>query len=313
MGGQRAPDRLIARRAARQDGVVSFDQLVALGLSARQIDRRVEAGRLHRLHRGVYTVGHRGLGVDGRRWAAVLALGDGAFLSYHSAADAHGMRASGSGLIDVSVRGRGGRRRHSGIRVHRPHALPDDEVTTLRGLPITTPARTLLDLAVAGLRERALETALDQAEQRRLLDFAELHALLARYPRRPGTRSLKAQLDRYRGPIDVRSKLERLLYELCDQHALPRPLENTGIEGRVRDFYWPDHRLVVEADSYRWHRSPSALNDDRERDVELTLAGYRTLRFTHEQITRQPAYVVQAIRGALTTVEVDKAPRVLAQ
>jgi very-short-patch-repair endonuclease len=106
-------------------------------------------------------------------------------------------------------------------------------------------------------------------------------------------------LDRYRGPIDVRSKLERLLYELCDDRDLPRPLENTGIEGRMRDFYWPNWRLVVEADSYGWHRSPSALNDDRERDVELTLAGYRTLRFTYEQVTRRPQYVARAILAAL--------------
>jgi very-short-patch-repair endonuclease len=106
-------------------------------------------------------------------------------------------------------------------------------------------------------------------------------------------------LDRYRGPGDVRSHLERLIYELCDAEGLPRPLVNTVIEGRVRDFYWPHCRLVVEADSYRWHRSPSALNDDRERDVELTLAGYRVLRFTYEQVTRRRAYVIRALRTAL--------------
>ena len=183
--------------------------------------------------------------------------------------------------------------------MHRPRALPDDEVTALRRLPITTPARTLLDLAAAGLRARALETALDLAEQQQLLSFAELHQLLARYPRRPGTRLLTAQLDRYRGPTDVRSHLERLFNELCDAQRLPRPLVNTVIEGRVRDFYWPHCRLVVETDSYRWHRSPSALNDDRERDVELTLAGFRVLRFTYEQVTKRPRYVIQAVRAAL--------------
>jgi very-short-patch-repair endonuclease len=106
-------------------------------------------------------------------------------------------------------------------------------------------------------------------------------------------------LERYRGPIDVRSELERLVYALCDDAGLPRPLENTVIEGRVRDFYWPHCRLVVEADSFAWHRSPSALNADRERDVELTLAGYHVLRFTYEQVTRRPRYVVEAIRTAL--------------
>jgi very-short-patch-repair endonuclease/predicted transcriptional regulator of viral defense system len=301
MGGQRAPDRLVAGIAARQGGVVSFDGLLALGLTPRQIDRRVELGRLHRLHHGVYAVGHRNLGVEGRRWAAVLALGVHAFLSHDSAADAFGMRASASGLIHVTVRGRAGRRPRKEIRVHRPRALPNDEITTLRGLPITTQARTILDLAAAGLRDRPLENVLNAADLVCHLDFAELHRLLARYPRRPGTGSLKAQLARYRGPADTRSKLERLVNELCDDRGLPRPFVNTVIEGRVRDFYWPHCGLVVEADSYRWHRSPSALNDDRERDVELTLAGYRVLRFTYEQVTRRPDYVVRAIRVALGT------------
>jgi very-short-patch-repair endonuclease len=299
VGGQSAPDRLIARLAARQGGVVAFEQLLQLGMSPRETDRRVEAGRLHPVHRGVYAVGHTAVRGDGRRWAAVLALGGRAFLSHHSAADAYEFRKSSSGVVHVTVRGRTGRKRRAGILVHRPHALADDEVTTLRGLPITTPARTVLDLAAAGVRGRALEAALDGAEVIGVLDFADLHRLLARYPGRPGTRSLTAQLSRYGGPVDTRSRLERLLYELCDAHDLPRPLVNTVIEGKVRDFYWPGCRLVVEADSYRWHRSPSALNDDRERDVELTLGGYRVLRFTYEQVKLRPEYVVGALRSAL--------------
>ena len=167
-----------------------------------------------------------------------------------------------------------------------------------RGLALMRQA-DILDLAASGLRGRSLETALDRAERLRLLDFAELHRLLARYPRRSGSPFLKAQLARYRGPIDDRSHLERLVNELCDAGRLPPPLVNTVIEGKVRDFHWPSCRLVVEADSYAWHRSPSALNDDRERDVELTLAGYRVLRFTYEQVTRRPAYVVRAILNAL--------------
>jgi hypothetical protein len=296
---QVAPDRMIARLAGRQAGVVSHEQLLGHGLSAEAIKGRREAGRLLPVYRGVYAVGHPAVGSEGRRWAAVLALGVNAVLSHHSAADALGFRTSSSGLIHVTVKGRGGRLHRAGIRVHRPYALPDDEVTTLRGLPITTPARTLLDLASAGVRGRPLEAALDGAELCGGLDFAELHRLLARYPRRRGTPSLKAQLSRYGGPVDTRSRLERLVYELCDDRGLPRPLVNTVIEGKVRDFYWPHCRLVVEADSYRWHRSPSALNDDRERDVELTLAGYRVLRFTWEQVTRRQGYVIRALLLAL--------------
>jgi hypothetical protein len=256
MRRQGAPDHAISRLAAGQDGVVARGQLVELGLSPQAIDRRVQMGRLHPMHRGVYAVGHRLVPAAGRRWAAVLALGDGAVISHGTAAGAWGLRESRSGVMHVIVPGRGGRKRRAGIRVHRPEELPPDEITTLDGLPITTPARTLLDLAACGLRDRALEAALDSAEITRCLDFGDLHRLLARSWGRPGTRSLQAQLSRYGGPVDTRSRLERLLHELCDDHGLPRPLANTVIEGRVRDFYWPDRRLVVEADSYRWHRSP---------------------------------------------------------
>jgi len=297
MSPQSAPDGLIAELAARQGGVISHAQLLQLGLSAESVKYRGAIRRLHAVHRGVYAVGHELLGPDGRWWAALLALGECAFLSHHSAADAFGMRQSASGMVHITVRGRNGRKKHAGIKVHRPLELPDDEVTTLRGLPITTPARTLLDLSAAGIRN--LDTVLDRAEHQRLLSFGELHALLERYPRRPGTRSLKAQLARYRGPVDVRSELERLVHKLCDAHGLPRPQVNCVIEGKVRDFYWPHCRLVVEADSYGWHRSPAALNADRERDVELTLAGYRVLRFTWEQVRDRPEYVVSAILAAL--------------
>jgi hypothetical protein len=290
-----APDTTIAAIADRQGGTIARGQLVALGLSDSAIDRRIRAGRLHPLHRGVYSVGHRVLGASGRRWAAVLACGPGAVVSHASAGAAWDIRASASWRIDITVR-RTGRSKRSGIRMHwRP--LPPDEVTDLDGLPITTPARTLLDLAATGLRDRPLEAAVDRAERQRLLDFADLHELLARYPGRPGSPSLKAVLSRF-SPADSRSELEELMLELCDAHGLPRPQVNCVIEGKVRDFYWPRAKLVVEADSYSWHRSPSALSDDRERDVELTLAGYRTLRFTWEQVTRRRKYVAAAILGA---------------
>lgn len=171
------------------------------------------------------------------------------------------------------------------------------EATTLAGLPITTPARTLLDLAASRLRDRQLETVVDRAERLRLVDFAELHAISQG---RPGSVSLNAALSRYHdGPVDTRSRLEEIMYELCDDHGLPRPLVNTVIEGRVRDFCWSHARLVVEADSYTWHRSPSALNDDRERDVPLVPAGWRVLRFTWEHVTKRRAWVIRTLRQAL--------------
>ena len=291
-----AVDARIAAVADRQGGVISRGQLTALGLRASAIDRRLRTGRLHRLHRGVYAVGHRVIGALGRRWGAVLACGPEAALSHGSAGAAWDIRSSAAGVVDVTVR-LTGRAARAGIRLHWSR-LAADEVTDLDGLPITTPARTLLDLAASGLRGRALEAAVDRAELLRLLDFADLERLLARYPGRPGTPALKAALARYRAG-DTRSVLETLVADLCDIHGLPRPLENCVIEGEVRDFYWSHARLVVEADSYAWHRSPTALNDDRERDVELTLAGYRTLRFTWEQVTRRRSYVVSALHRAL--------------
>jgi len=297
MRRERATHSEIAAIAERQGGVVARRQLVALGLSAAAIDHRLRSGRLHSVHRGVYSVGHRVLGVTGRRWAAVLACGDGAALAGVSAAAAYEIRRSASRAIHVLV-GRNGRARRDGIRLHWQRAIPADEITQLDGLPITTPARTLLDLAAGGLHGRHLEAAVDTADRKGLLDFADLHQLLARYPGRPGTPALKAVLARYRGG-DTRSVLEEIVAELCNAYGLPRPLENCVIEGKVRDFYWPHSRLVVEADSYTWHRSPSALDDDRERDVELTLAGYRSLRFTWHQATRRRRYVSNAIRGCL--------------
>jgi len=292
-------DQEIAALAGRQGGVTARRQLVALGLSASAIDRRVRAGRLHVLHRGVYSVGHRVVGVVGRRWAAVLACGDGAVLSHFSAAAAWDLRASASAAIHVTV-GPGGRGRRPGVRLHWRVAQAPDEITELDGLPITTPARTLLDLAANRVRGRPLEAALDRAELLRILDFTELRGLLARHAGRPGTSSLDAMLSRYRaGTVNTRSRLEELIFELCDAHRLPRPNVNTVIEGKERDFCWVDAGLVVEADSYAWHRSPRALNDDRERDVKLTLAGYRMLRFTWEQVTRRPRYVTEALLSAL--------------
>jgi hypothetical protein len=242
------------------------------------------------------------VGTDGLCWAAVLACRPDGVLSHASAGAAWNFRRSSTRAVDVTV-GLGGRARRPGIRLHRSRSLPPDEITQLNGLPITTPARTLLDLAASGLRGRPLEAALDRALLR-VLDFADLQRLIARYPTRPGSPSLKAQLSRYVvGSVDTRSVLEELVLELCDAHGLPRPHVNCVIEGTVRDFYWPGPRLVVEADSYTWHRSPTALNDDRERDVTLTLAGYRALRFTWEQVTGRSGYVADALLRALLRLD----------
>src|SRR5215212_3141762 len=302
MRDESAPDVQIAAIAARQGGVVSAWQLHDCGLSRQAIARRHRAGRLHVIHRGVYAVGHPVVAAVGLRWAAVLAIGAGAGLSDTSAGVAWGLRPSASRTMHVTVTTRAGRRPRPGIIVHR-RALQADELTTLDGLPITTPARTLIDLAAAGLRGRPVEAALDVAEVDLRIDWAQMQRLLERHAGRPGVPLLDATLARYApGSVDTRSHLEEIVLELCDEFAIPPPQVNTVIDGRVRDFFWPDAGLVVEADGYRYHRSPTVFNDDRERDVRLTLAGLRTLRFTYDQCTKRRNYVktsILAARGAL--------------
>jgi hypothetical protein len=297
MDAQVAPDLIISRLAGRQGGMVARRQLLARGLTDTMIHKRVKAGRLHLVHRGVYAVGHRVIGLLGRQWAAVLACGECAALSHWSAAAAWRMRQATQGKMHVSV-GRSGRSQR-GIHVHR-RSLEPDEITTLDGLLLTTPARTTIDLAAAGLRGRKLEAVLDAAVGREL-DVSDLHRLLDRHRGRPGVPAVSALLGRYTpGTVDTRSVLEELVLELCDAHGIPRPLTNALVAGRRRDFFWPDAPLVVEADSYRWHRSPGRLTADRARDVELTLAGIPFLRFSYEQITEDPGAVAEAIRAALT-------------
>jgi hypothetical protein len=301
MGGELVADRRIGALAGTQGGVVARGQLLALGVTVRQIERRLQAGRLHRLHRGVYAVGHRVVSAEGRWYAAVFAAGTGAVLSHASAAAAWELRTQRGGRIDVTV-GPGGRDRRDGLRLHRALSVPPDETTTRSGIPITTPARTVLDLAGTGLDGRPLEAVLDRAERLRLLDFAELQQLLARYPGRPGTPSLQATLSHYTaGTVVTRSELEERFLALCDRFGLPRPNVNTVVEGEEVDFLWADCALIVEVDGYAWHRSPSAFTSDRERDVQLVLAGYRVLRFTWAQVTSRPNYVARAVRRARST------------
>lgn len=301
MRRQLANDSEIATLAGAQHGVVARWQLLTLGLSGQAVDRRVSGGRLHLLHRGVYAVGHRVLTVEGRWMAAVLAAGDRAVLSHDSAAAAWELRPPGGGAIHVTVPGDPGRARRTGLRIHRSTTLSPNDTAVHRGIPITTPIRTLIDLATT-LKGRPLEHALDLAEQRGFVDFAELHTAIEAHPTRPGSPSLQAQLSRYTaGSTVTRSELEERFLALCDRHGLPRPTVSTRIEGVEVDFVWRDALLIAEVDGYRYHRSPGAFEDDRERDVVLTVAGWTVLRFTWAQVTSRPRWVAAAIRRRLAT------------
>ena len=283
MRGLRDTDARIAGLASHQHGVVARRQLLALGLSDDAIERRLAAGRLHLLHRGVFAVGHTVLKVEGRWMAATLATAG--VLSHATAAAAWDLRRRGTGAIHVTVQGN--RRRRDGVRIHRSRRLEPRDITTLRGIPFTTPVRTIIDLATT-LEGRPLEQALDRAEQLRLVDFAELR-------HRPIPPALQAVLSLYSAATPTRSEMEERFLQLCDAHGLPRPGTNVVIEGYEVDFVWRDRRLIVEVDGYAYHRSPTAFETDRERDVVLAMAGWLVLRFTWTQLTTRPVWVARAI------------------
>jgi hypothetical protein len=253
VGAKRARDREVAAIAEAQHGIAARAQLLEVGLTRRQIGEWIAAGRLHRLHRGVYAVGHKRLRVHGRWMAAVLACGEGAVLSHRDAATLWELQQVGSGAINVTVPGDAGRRRRAGIRLHRSTTLTPRDVTVQEGIPVTTTERTIIDLARV-LRADALEEVVHGAGERGIVDFAQLRAA--------NPASLQAVLRAY-GPAPTRSKLERAFLSICRRHAIPRPEVNAIIEGYLVDFVWRERKLVVEVTATdttarRTHSSPTA-------------------------------------------------------
>jgi hypothetical protein len=287
----------IAALAKRQYGVVSRAQLRALGLADHAITKRAARGRLHRVHQGVYAVGHTVLGARGRWTAAVLAAGPHAVLSHAAAGALWELRASAAVIVDVTIAG-GGSRKRPGLRIHRARDLTG-LTTTHDGIPVTTPARTIMDLA-ATLQRRPLERLLDQAENARLTDVASLVALARAHPGHRGASRLTTALSSHEpGTTLTRSELEERFLALCRTRGLPRPAVNARVVGPEVDFVFAEQRLLVEADSWTWHRSREAFERDRDRDAVHTRAGYRTLRFTHRQLTTTPDAVAATRRAAL--------------
>jgi very-short-patch-repair endonuclease len=291
-------DWAIGALAGAQYGVVSREQLRDLGLTPSAIDRRVAGGRLQVVHRGVYAVGHRVIVTRGRWMAAVLACGSGAALSHAAAAALWELRASEAVIVDVTARRTG--RSRPGIRIHRPRTLRPNETTTKDGIPVTTPARTILDLA-AKLDGRPLERLLDQAESARLTDVPSLAALARAHAGHRGASKLRAALEDHEpGTTLTKSELEERFLALCRRAGLPRPNVNDDVEGLEVDFVFKDDRVLVETDSWRHHKSRDAFENDRRRDATHAAAGYRTLRFTHRQIAGEPATVAATIAAAMS-------------
>jgi very-short-patch-repair endonuclease len=293
-------DAVVAQVARDQHGVVSRRQLRALGLSDDAIDRRVAAGRLHRLHRGVYAVGHTRLTGKGGWMAAVLACGDDAALFAASAAALWGIRRSDATMIDVVVPTGAGRARRPRIRVHRLRTLLRGELTTEDGIRVTTPARTILDLA-ATLTTDALHRVLDRTEILELTDYPALDAMARAHPGHHGAGPLRAAIASYRAGTMTRSDLEQLFLAICRRHGLPQPAVNHPVSGKEVDMLFADQRLIVEIDSWRYHKTRRAFDADRARDALHLRGGYRTVRFTDRQLESDHQGVAATLEALLAT------------
>ena len=282
-------DARIAAVAASQHGVIGHSQLAALGLSRESIQRRVRSGRLHRIHQGVYAVGHKRLTQRGRWMAAVLAGGEDAALSHRSAATLWGLLPASARIHVATPRDL---RNRDGIKFHS-QSLQLDEVTTHDGIPVTTVARTLLDIAATDPDQ--LERAFNEAEYRRLWDATGIRELLVRYPHRAGTPALRALV-----PTGItREELEHRFHALVEEHDLPRPLRNQPLTIGSRTFYpdamWPDAHLIVELDSRQAHDTTSRFPSDRERDRLLAIASWTVVRVTSMHLTPQLAADLDAL------------------
>jgi very-short-patch-repair endonuclease len=265
-------DASVAEIAVRQHGVVTRRQLEASGLGSKAITIRIRKGQLHRIHQGVYTVGHPALSAHERFMAAVLACGEGAVLSHGSAAVLWKLLRPLDGPVHVSVPTTSGRKARRGIHLHRTPAL----LTTYRDrIPVTTVARTIEDLRRISFPPRLVRRAIRQAE------FM-------------GLRLDGIETDR------TRSDLETYFLELCRRSRLPAPEVNVKIGDWEVDFLLRSHNLVVELDTWIYHRGSVAFEDDHARDLDLRSAGFTALRFADKQLENETDRVVMNIREALS-------------
>jgi very-short-patch-repair endonuclease len=288
MGNKAASRQMdLAEIAARQHGVVTVSQLEAIGWTRSAISKRAGRGGLHRMHQGVYAVGHASLSQEERWMAAVLACGPGAVLSHMSAAALWNLLRPEGGPIDVSLPSNSGRARRTGIRIHRcpslaaPPSLTDSGseilLTTVRNrIPVTAVARTIRDLE-ATAPPHLVRRAIRQAQ----LAGIQVHKRAAVRTRR------------------TRSDLELAFLDLCDSHGLPQPEVNVGVGRWTVDFLWRPQRLAVETDFYDYHRGSISFEDDHQRDMDLRRLGYAVHRYTGAQLRSYPAEIAAELGEVL--------------
>jgi hypothetical protein len=282
--------------AERQHGVVAWSQLMDLGMSEGLVKSRVRNGQLLPLHRGVFALGHRRIGIHGEWMAATLACGPHAHLSHGSAGQLWGIRGSirPHEVIRIS-----GHRRPHGVWLHQTRSLPDEDVTVENGIPITTIERTIMDNA-GRLDDRQLERMLVAADRSGQLRWRELQRVVEQGNGRKGLRRLR----RVAARIDPRaasaiSPLEVDFFMLCQSAGLPLPQVNVLVEGHLVDFYWPKAKLIVETDGYAYHNDRGAFERDHESTVALTGAGYTVHRATYRMLKRNPSPLLQLLKRHL--------------
>lgn len=289
---------LVAELAARQHGVVARWQLYEVGLRRSAIQRRMEGGRLHPVRRGVYAVGHTRLTERGRWMAAVLAFGPDALLSHRSCAALRSLLPDARAVIDVTVPGRT-RKGLPGVRLHLPRTLHPEDVDVHDGIPCTSIARMLLEVAESA-PARQLEKVFEATERERVLDMRRVAEAMARARGRRGLKPLCSLTEQFvEPPPTIRSKLERRFLKLCDEAGLPRPAMNVSVLGHEVDMLWADAKVIVELDSWRFHGTRQAFERDRERDIDLQLAGYMILRFTWKRLQTEPHSLIDAVTRAM--------------
>jgi very-short-patch-repair endonuclease len=279
--------------ARRQHDVITRRQLRALGFSAEAIDHRIEKGRLREVFRGVYAVGPGRVTFERRLMAAVLACGDRAMLSHVSAGVHWGLLRAVNHQIEVTVLQQAPRRPR-GIRVHR---RPKLDMSCHRGIPVTTPVDTLVDIATR-LADDRLERAVNEASNRDLVGPEHLRSAVGSMRYRAGARRLLEFLDRDTYVV-TDSRLEQRFLRIVREAGLPLPETQVRLGGGRVDFYWADLELVVEADSLRFHRTPAQQASDTLRDQKHAAAGLFPLRFTHWQIFHDPEHVVRTLRAVM--------------
>jgi len=288
-------DALILRLARAQHGILARWQFVPAGVPRTLLDQRVKRRRLERVARSVYRVP----GLEGPRAdvvATVLACGADAVASHETAGNLHGLLEHAAAKMVVST-GRGHPDRREHVLLHRVLLL-SDERATCDGVPVTSIARTLRDLA-AVLADRPLEQALARAFYLDGVNTDELRKLIARYPRRPGTPRLRAMLSADEPPAMTRSEAEERFLSLVRAAQLPARRVNVRLHGFEADFCWRAHGVVVEIDGLAYHSTRAAQQRDRHRDSTLGAAGIRVLRFTWQDLTTRPEATLVKVALAL--------------